>query len=360
MKQEVSIYIDLIRILAAFAVLAEHASDYIGGWIWRFGGYGGEAVAVFFVLSGLVIAYVSEHKERTWRDFVRARAARLYSVVIPVMLVTWVWGVLGPYADPAPYNREFNVPNSAWNYFRCLTFMHQLWNTDTHFGVDGAYWSMGFEVAYYAIFCVATLSVSSLLIRSVLTALLILLIGPRILCYLPLWLMGVGCYRVIKYLERDDENARSALGNVAWIAVLVATPLLFGWLHDQMREWDDHPKIYRFFEFSKQYFGVVAYFYCLGALFSLHVIAFSALSSLWTTKIKPLGPAIHWAAGATFTLYLANLPTLIFLNALVPKFSNENVRLTVIVAATITFCLLFAEYSERRKYVWQRLFARVV
>lgn len=360
MKWEVSIYIDLMRILAAFAVLAEHTSNYVGGWIWRFGGYGGEAVAIFFVLSGLVIAYVTETKERTWRDFVRARVVRLYSVIVPIMLVTWLFGVLGPYADAVPYSTGFNIPNSVSNYLVCLAFVHQLWNTDTHFGVNGAYWSMGFEVAYYAIFCVAMLAGGSLRRRGIWMILLALLVGPRIVCYLPLWLLGVGCYWLIRYINNGKRGIRSRAENVVWLIVLIATPLLFGWLHDWVREWNEHPKIYRLFGFSAEYFGTVFYFYSLGALFALHLLAFSVLSSRWTNRINAVAPAIRWLAGATFTLYLANLPTLIFLNALLPDFADENVRSTVIMLATIAFVLLLAEFSERRKAVWKPVFARIL
>lgn len=360
MKQEVSVYIDLMRVLAAFAVLAEHTSNYVGGWVWRFGGYGGEAVAVFFVLSGFVIAYVSEAKENNWRAFVRARGVRLYSVIVPIMLVTWIFGVLGPYANPVPYSTGFNIPNTIPNYLLCLTFAHQLWNTDTHFGVNGAYWSMGFEVAYYAIFCVAMLAGGSRRRRGVLVILLALLVGPRIVCYLPLWLLGVGCYRVIRYLDAHKYEGRSGTETTVWLLVLAATPLLFGLLHDWVWTWNEHPKIYRLFELSGEYFATVLYFYGLGVLFALHLVAFSVLASRWTNPINYVAPAVRWLAGATFTLYLANLPTLIFLNALLPDFADENVRSTVIMLATVIFVLLLAEFSERRKALWKPIFARII
>ena len=62
MSRAFSIYLDAIRFLAALLVLFYHAN-----WIYRpgilFTSLGHEAVVIFFVLSGFVIAYVAETRE---------------------------------------------------------------------------------------------------------------------------------------------------------------------------------------------------------------------------------------------------------------------------------------------------------
>ena len=61
MTPSLSLFLDLVRVLAAFAVFLSHASwhDHTGGLMWQLGGIGREAVDVFFVLSGFVIAHAA-------------------------------------------------------------------------------------------------------------------------------------------------------------------------------------------------------------------------------------------------------------------------------------------------------------
>ena len=60
-----------------------------------FSGYGHTAVIVFFVLSGYVIAYVSEVKENNVKAYWASRLSRLYSLAIPAVLLTPMLDVLG-------------------------------------------------------------------------------------------------------------------------------------------------------------------------------------------------------------------------------------------------------------------------
>ena len=64
-----SLYLDATRFLAAMAVLVYHfySMEVIDTAI-RFN-FGGEAVMVFFVISGFVIAYVTDNRENNWRTY---------------------------------------------------------------------------------------------------------------------------------------------------------------------------------------------------------------------------------------------------------------------------------------------------
>src|SRR5450432_3847495 len=83
-------YLDLIRFGAAVAVFLRHIrSDIFGPWLWQMRGYGHTAVIAFFVLSGFVIAYTcGSGKHSDLRDFAVSRLARLYSVIVPAILLT--------------------------------------------------------------------------------------------------------------------------------------------------------------------------------------------------------------------------------------------------------------------------------
>src|SRR3954447_25767284 len=73
-----SLYLDVLRFTAAFAVFISHyAPGYrSGGLFWQFAGFGRTSVLVFFVLSGFVIAYVSQGKESSLQEYALSRLSR--------------------------------------------------------------------------------------------------------------------------------------------------------------------------------------------------------------------------------------------------------------------------------------------
>jgi peptidoglycan/LPS O-acetylase OafA/YrhL len=88
-NRETSIYLDLIRPLAAFTVLLSHVSyPNLLGQLDAMSGYGVQAVSVFFVLSGFVIAHICESKERDAASYFGSRALRIYSVALPAIVAT--------------------------------------------------------------------------------------------------------------------------------------------------------------------------------------------------------------------------------------------------------------------------------
>jgi peptidoglycan/LPS O-acetylase OafA/YrhL len=90
MTQALSLYLDVLRFAAAFTVFLSHyaAGRHSGGLFRQVGPYGRVAVLVFFVLSGFVIAFVSETRERTLEECCLSRFARLYSVILPAFIAT--------------------------------------------------------------------------------------------------------------------------------------------------------------------------------------------------------------------------------------------------------------------------------
>src|SRR3974390_1821449 len=99
MNKGTSLYLDLVRFSAAAVVFIQHAKalsrdSFLGFWVNHPNVYSlinvlsQAAVTVFFVLSGYVIAHVLATRERTPLDYAASRFGRLYSVVIPALIVT--------------------------------------------------------------------------------------------------------------------------------------------------------------------------------------------------------------------------------------------------------------------------------
>jgi peptidoglycan/LPS O-acetylase OafA/YrhL len=84
MSPILSLYLDLTRAAVALIVLLSHC------WLVLFPNYplhwpGPAAVIVFFVLSGFVIAYVTDGHDRTLGQYALNRLARLWSVALPAL-----------------------------------------------------------------------------------------------------------------------------------------------------------------------------------------------------------------------------------------------------------------------------------
>lgn len=109
MNRGLSLYLDLFRFGMAAIVMLGHgqSTDYSGNLFWQVGRYSQPAVIAFFVLSGFVIANVVETRERDGRIYFASRAARLYSVVLPALILTAVldatgWRVATAHYENAP------------------------------------------------------------------------------------------------------------------------------------------------------------------------------------------------------------------------------------------------------------------
>lgn len=99
MKKHTSLYLDALRIFAALAVFLSHLKrDSLSAGnpaIAFMAQFGQEGVALFFVISGVVIAYVAKHRERDLRSYLIARLGRLWSVMLPALILTIVLDTLG-------------------------------------------------------------------------------------------------------------------------------------------------------------------------------------------------------------------------------------------------------------------------
>jgi len=93
MKKGTSLYLDLVRFSAALMVFLVHLKVHAKGTFGPFWGFhldysSQTAVTVFFVLSGYVIAHVLATREGTPLEYCASRFARLYSVVVPALILT--------------------------------------------------------------------------------------------------------------------------------------------------------------------------------------------------------------------------------------------------------------------------------
>jgi peptidoglycan/LPS O-acetylase OafA/YrhL len=147
---------DLLRFAAATLVLVDHSDPLTG----RTGGpgpfgyetYGGFAVAVFFIISGFLVAASWERAPRLWA-FALKRALRIFPAYAAV--VTLAVLVLGPLVTDLPLRAYFRSP-ATWAYFNNLTFVELYYSLPGVFAynayplaVNGSIWTLPIEVTMY-------------------------------------------------------------------------------------------------------------------------------------------------------------------------------------------------------------------
>ena len=322
--------LDIVRAVAAVVVALYH-----GAWLGLDGGLlffltpevGHAAVIVFFVLSGFVIAN-STRPDQSLLEYVIKRASRVYSVALPALVLAAALGYLLLWFGLTPGNAyELRKPFLYLAFHLC--FGGDLWG----FGIGAfsiePYWSLDYEVWYYAIFGAAVLARG--FVRSIAVAVICIVAGPKILLLLPVWLSGVGVHAVSRQGPLPRPLAR--------YGALAALLLLLGF---NGSAWDHAissagsaavgPHLPFPLRFSQWF--LADYVRC--------VLTAAMIWSLCSAEIRwPdwLARAGSKAAGVSFSLYLVHYPLMQFLKAALPGFGPLNVLLAI--AISIVFGMVF-------------------
>jgi peptidoglycan/LPS O-acetylase OafA/YrhL len=345
LDRSTSIYLDVVRPFAAILVLLSHVND-IGlteGRLVFFDPFGVQAVDMFFVLSGFVIASVCATRERDPRSYFISRAARIYSVAIPALVLGAVADAIGTRNDATIYQASYQ-PLSFGLLTRSIFFIGEMWDKHRFPGSNGAYWSLGFEVWYYIAFGVFLFAPRKW--RYIATTLVLLFIGPKVSLLFPLWLMGVFVYRF-----NEKHRLSKQMG---WAFLIV--PLLLAAAY----QFFPQQPLQAFINITPTWerFRSAGQDYLIAALFSLHLIGFSAVSDVFSAWLDRHAALIRWISGATFSIYLVHLPIMHMLATISPWPKSSVRNLIFLLTLTPCACLLFAEMTERRKNVWKQLFTK--
>ncbi|WP_374568055.1 acyltransferase family protein [Ideonella sp.] len=355
MHRNLSIYLDLVRFMAAMLVFVVHANyQRLTGGVpvfWRFSHLGNDAVMVFFVLSGFVIAHVAATKERTLQEYAASRFARLYSVVVPALILTIVLDAAGSVIEPSLYTgRWYEYDNPLIRVLASLSFTNELWFSYTRPFSNGPFWSLGYEAWYYALFGAAHFLRGNA--RVVAVTGICLLIGPKILLLMPVWLMGVMAYR------HATTNPISAGNGLALFLGSIGMYLLFrlgngpDTLLDISQQLLGHDFLYDKLSWSRRFLAS----YLIGACVAANFIGAVALAPHLRRLPGLVERPIRYVAGFTFALYLLHYPLLNFFAALTPAVGLEDYRTAFVLAGPLTMVWVIGSGIERQKGPLKALF----
>lgn len=358
MSRSFSIYLDLVRFLAALVVFIVHAGyqRFTGGlpFLWRLEDFGNDAVMVFFVLSGFVIAYVADQKEKTIEDYFASRLARLYSIGLPALLLTVLLDAIGTRILSSEYDGWwFNANYPVLRFVINLFYCNEIWFFSIRAFSNGPYWSMGYEFWYYVLFAVAFYLRGRVRVAAVTG--LGLFIGPKILILFPIWLLGVRVYRWTK---------EQTIGLAGGLSLFVGSILFYAIFRHV-----DGPA--HLFTFTTQCLGenyvhklgwsqMFLSSYITGILVGLNFLGASALTSQFGRLLIPLERPIRYLAGFTFPLYLFHYPLLQFFAAFSKRFLPAETQRAVVLLGTILVIWLIGGWAERQKVPLKRFWMRLL
>jgi peptidoglycan/LPS O-acetylase OafA/YrhL len=344
--------LDLIRAVAACAVMVGHLRTFFfvdfahlshKSWpleaLYFFAGFGHQAVIVFFVLSGFLISstVIRSHVlgKWSWRDYAVNRATRLYVVLVPGLLLgflwdrvgSWLFAARGIYANslsdlgPAVPLKNLTLGNLLGNLLFLQTILCEA------FGSNGPLWSLANEFWYYVLFPVALGAALAWARRSFrmaipLTCLAVLIgifVGRGIMIGFLTWLAGCGL--VFLHSKIQVRSRSAALGMLCFFSVLAGVTLAVA----RIRQWDP-----------------VLSDLELGFVFTLFL--FALLQYQVHENSSPYSAVAHRFAGFSYSLYVLHFPLLLFFRSwLVPSERWQPTPLHLLSAASVgAASLLFA------------------
>jgi peptidoglycan/LPS O-acetylase OafA/YrhL len=161
--------------------------------------FGHQAVIIFFVLSGYLVGgkgtTAVTRAQFDLRNYLSARTARLYAVLLPALMLTAIadWlsikisGGNGFHALPAYDNLN------SWTAFISVLMLQPFYGPAL--GSNAPLWSLSFEFWFYMVFAVsAQATIKHGLSRwayALFAILIILFLGKNFICYFLMWLIGL-------------------------------------------------------------------------------------------------------------------------------------------------------------------------
>jgi peptidoglycan/LPS O-acetylase OafA/YrhL len=246
-------HLDMIRGLAALLVCMGHARGFamqdrsaqastslMQDGFYLITSLGHQSVILFFALSGFLVGgkAFAEIWGKSWRakGYALRRITRLWTVLIPALVITLIWDVAGAiWGGPAAYNGDYfailssgpapgtPADHSLSTLIANLGFLQTV--IAPSFGTNGPLWSLANEFWYYVIVPIALIGIApgrSPVLRfvSITIALVWAAIFPRELVILgSIWIIGALAYLAVGRTDALKGKARA----LAWLAAFGLT-----------------------------------------------------------------------------------------------------------------------------------------
>lgn len=239
--------LDGLRGLAAGIVLIHHASLIAEPWMDPAGWAlltqsplklllaGSEAVMVFFVLSGMVVALPALRPGFSWARYYPARLIRLYVPVIAAL------GAASLLVQLIPRDAS-TMPENSWMQDAQATsvsagdVLSQMTLLRSNYPIDNVLWSLRWELFFsllLPLYLWAALRIRRFAVPAAVLAVILMFVGratgESALAYLPVFLLGT--LIAVRFADLQAWAERPRVRRVLpWLAVIACALLIASWL----------------------------------------------------------------------------------------------------------------------------------
>jgi peptidoglycan/LPS O-acetylase OafA/YrhL len=224
--------------------------------------------------------------------------------------------------------------NGILNYLLSLLLVQNLWGLDLNPGINVPFWSLSYEFAFYMLFAFAIYFKGVMRVLAVVGCALV--VGPDILTYMPIWLLGVLAYVLHKKQARMPLLLSSTLAVSSALILLFLTPML-------AKDWVARPG---YFISSRNVFGD----YACAMLFFVHLYSVRYFIAVFSWPLVKASGPIRWLAGCTFSLYLFHRPLIQFFAALEVGPVDSLANRALVLGGTLLVVFSLGYVVERQKY----------
>jgi peptidoglycan/LPS O-acetylase OafA/YrhL len=312
---------------------------------------GGEAVIVFFVLSGVVLTLPTIKRSTfDWLAYYPQRVARLGLPVLASISLAAVWILLlpqTPFQDAGTWLTTYSTPHPALGQFVSAINM---FDGSAPYHVNNPLWSLSWEFVFslaLPAFLLLAIALKRWWIAGMVAIVLLTAIGrwsdSEALDFLPSFL--VGALIAVKFDDLKDAAAKinsGRLRNLVWSVFLIIGALLL------ITQWLANP-------FLPGGSGIIPILNALSPLAAgmivVACIGWNLLDLLLSTRL------FSWAGKISFSLYLVHVPVLIFTAYLL---RGLDLRLTIIVGIALSIGVGCGFYwlIEKRSHIVARRIGR--
>lgn len=340
----ISSYLDLLRVIAASVVVLSHLVPSL------FGVYvipGHDAVIIFFVISGYVVAYAAEQRDRTLDRFIVNRLARLWSVLLPSVLLSAIAAVVVGKNSDVMFAPAVTAPGAfIAAALRNACFLSQNWFTATPMPFNDPVWSMGYEAWYYAIY--AAFVFAPVRWRWHAAAIGLLLAGPANVALMPCWILGAWLYK---------RQARLVLSPAAAYAMFAACILAYALLYavdlgGHSRDWLSELTANHSYRLRAS--TRFASDFIIACLFSGTIVAIRAMPAA-NRGLAASRSLFRTISSRTFSLYLFHMPVFAILYGGLNLGQGGTAAAILCIALVTTVCVLLGTVTEAQLAPWRRV-----
>lgn len=340
----VSSYLDLLRVVAAVVVILSHLLPNLYGFDVI---PGHDAVVGFFVISGYVIVYAAEQRDRTLERFIINRLARLWSVLLPSLLVSAVAAIVVGKDSGLMFAPPITQPDAfIAAALQNALFLGQNWFVATSTPFNDPAWSMSYEAWYYAIF--AAFMFAPTRWKWPAAGLGIFLAGPAIVALMPCWILGAWLYK---------RRERLVLPRGAAYALFAACILLYGMtyafdLGGHSRVWLSDLTANHSYRLRASTRFVSDFL--TACLFSGTIIAIGSMPAA-NRSFAASRSFFRTISSRTFSLYLFHMPVFAILCGGFGIGRGHGASAILCIGLVLTICVLLGTVTEAKLAIWRRV-----